>query len=643
MKNNFLTWIIVWLAAWTLTACYDYGELTDARQKDILLHFDDYGKALLNLEIPLDIPNSTRATIFDDGDDQEHVVNSILVVLFHGTGSDEDAFEVASVYNVLSWDTEAGSTQVTKQIQITSDNIKGNDNIYLLAILNATPVINVGMSFAEVKQIMTGLTSTVENTDYFIMTNSPLAYDNSGTMEVSTLKYIDPDCFFETEDEAADHPAAQIYVERLAAKVSVELGDIPTRSNSLPEGNQVSYTDYYVKGNPNLVFADQHLADYSLYNYNTQSYLVRHFTDGWQSLHRDGTTDYRFVEPQPLPYSTTSLYRTYWAEDANYDEDMYSDIDDAEDDIFKSWKDIKTKASGSTGESDYCAENTMDLAHMNIRNSTLVLVRLNLNNYTSFYTTSVTGSDVIYQLPTNPNAEEGTTASSTFARQQAEGSTMRRTSTPTSDQHYYVSSARTIDEYLREWLMQTNANARQWVETYAAGNANHIKIDLTNSDGSRNCGPADGGQAVVHCTQTARTAGTTGADAFSALNLDTYFAQNITVNFYDDGYCYYLVPIMHFGDTQAPWQSAATMTGGTASAAYGTDNAAYLGRYGVVRNNWYTITITGVNHVGACNSWQLFNQTANQADDTVEQLLNATLVISPWESNSSTLVIPSTP
>lgn len=629
---------LVFVMVCMLTGCYDYDDAISVDEVDILSCFDSNGKAWLNIEIPLDNLCNTRTTDFSDGETEEYSVSNIMILLFRGTGN-EDALTIASIYNIDSWEEKTGTDQVSKRIQIFSNNIQSYDNIYLLAILNATPTITTGMTFAQVKQIMSDITSE----SGFIMSNAPLTTSNDGTGTIKTLVSLSPSLVFPTEEEAAEHPAAQIYVERLAAKVSVELGDIPTRSNSVPEGNQVSYTDYYVKGNPNLVFADQHLADYSIYNYNTQSYLVRHFTDGWQSLHRDGTTDYRFVEPQALPYSTASLYRTYWAEDANYDENMYTNIDDAEDDIFKSWKDIKTKASGSTGESDYCAENTMDLAHMNIRNSTLVLVRLNLNNYTSFYTTSVTGSDVIYQLPTNPNAEEGTTASSTFARQQDGSAAMRHTSTPVSDPHYYVSSARTIDEYLREWLMQTNANARQWVETYAAGNANHIKIDLTNSDGSRNCGPVDGGQAVVHCTQTARTAGTTGADAFSALNLDTYFAQNITVNFYDDGYCYYLVPIMHFGDTQAPWQSAATMTGGTASAAYGTDNAAYLGRYGVVRNNWYTITITGVNHVGACNSWQLFNQTANQADDTVEQLLNATLVISPWESNSSTLVIPSTP
>ena len=296
----------------------------------------------------------------------------------------------------------------------------------------------------------------------------------------------------------------------------------------------------------------------------------------------------------------------------------------------KGWEDI--------GTSDYCAENTMDLAHMNIKNSTSVLVRLNLNNYASFYTTSVTGSDIIYQLPTNPDSEEGTSAKESFARQLS--SAAPRRATKTDDPHYYVSSARTIDEYLREWLMQTNSAARKWVNDYAAGDANRIKIDLYGATTSVKCGPAGGGRATVKCTQKARTLGSTGDIAFSALGLDTYFANNITVNYYEDGYCYYLVPIMHFGDTQTPWQSAAAMTGSTASAAYGDNNAAYLGRYGVVRNNWYNISITGVNHVGSCNAALLFEKTKDLADDTVEQLLNATLNISPWTTNNIPLTPP---
>ena len=615
MKRLLQILTFAWLMATTLTGCYNYDDIdTVESEVDILSCFNAEGKAWLNLEIPLGYPSTaTRATTFDDGVEAEYAVHSVMIVLFHGSG-EADAV-VASTYNFTWTETMDATAQVTKRLQVSSDNIEKGDNVYLLAILNASPAIATSTSFSTVMNTLTDITTTDSGTEYYVMTNAPIATANDGTGTVQTLVRVRPTFFFATEEEAKANPAAHIYVERVAAKVTVE------RSTSIPKITNGSYSDYYVKGNPNLVFTDQHLAEYSIYNYNAQSYLVRHFdATNWLSLHRDGSSDYRFVEPQALPYGDTR-YRTYWAADADYSSDMTNTAG-------KGWKDI--------GTSDYCAENTMNLAHMDIKNSTLVLVKLNLNNYTSFYTTSVTGSDIIYQLPTNPDSEEGTSAKESFARQLASAASSRATKTP--DSHYYVSSARTIDDYLREWLMQTNSAARNWVNDYAAGDANRIIITLEDGSGTKP-GPAGGGRATVKCTQKARTSGQ-GVTDFTALGLDTYFANNITVNYYEHGYCYYLVPIMHFGDTQTPWQSAAAITGSTASAAYGTNNAAYLGRYGVVRNNWYTISITGVSHVGSCNAATLFTQMADQADDTVEQLLNAKLVISSWTPNNIPLTPP---
>lgn len=594
------------------------GEYDDIEipTKDILACFNAEGKAWLNLEIPFGYSNGATRSSFNDG--TEYAVHDMTIILFHG--SEEVDARVASTYTFTWTEWMDPADQVTKTLQVSSDNIEKGDNVYLLAILNYTPSLTSGTLFSEVKNSLTPITTSYNNTDYYVMTNAPLATSNDGTGTVQTLIKLNPNYFFATEEDALSNPAAHIYVERAAAKVTVELDEnIPTITND-------TYTDYYVKGNPNLVFTDQHLADYSIYNYNTQSYLVRHFNTSW--LPYNVNNDFRFIETQALPYGETR-YRTYWGEDADYSTNMTNNEE-------KGWKAIKTNASGSTGESNYCAENTMDLAHMDIKNSTLVLVRLNLNNYTSFYTTSVTGSDVIYQLPENPQEEEGTSAHESFARQE---DAITRSATPIDKtNHYYVSSARTIDEYLREWLMQTNSAARNWVNTYAAGDANRIIIRLDDGQASnpRVSGPKDGGQAVVHCTQNARTSGD-GVTAFTNLGLDTYFANNITVNYYDNGYCYYLVPIMHFGDTQAPWQSEPTMAGSSAANAYGTNDNDYLGRYGVLRNNWYNISITGVTHVGGCNIAQLYNKIKDQADDTVEQLLNAMLVISPWTTQSSTL------
>lgn len=65
----------------------------------------------------------------------------------------------------------------------------------------------------------------------------------------------------------------------------------------------------------------------------------------------------------------------------------------------------------------------------------------------------------------------------------------------------------------------------------------------------------------------------------------------LAIKVYEGGVNYYPIAIKHFGDKLTPW------TGGS----YGTGDTAeknYLGRYGVVRNNWYEINITGVSGPG---------------------------------------------
>ena len=75
------------------------------------------------------------------------------------------------------------------------------------------------------------------------------------------------------------------------------------------------------------------------------------------------------------------------------------------------------------------------------------------------------------------------------------------------------------------------------------------------------------------------------------------------------------------------------MSNNSTDQAYGGDEASYLGRYGMVRNNWYNISINSVTHVGS----PIIPPLTEDADDKVEQLLNATLNISGWEGHEQNL------
>ena len=578
-KRYLRTLSLALLATLLLAGCSSHADdVSEELTPDILSRFNAVGKAWLTLDINLSDQNATRAVTYDDGTAQEQAVKTLTLVLFHGTGA-EDAMQVASTYEVGYVAEPDGHVQLTshskRTIQISSENLNTGDNLALLAIANASPTIAVGQTFAEVKSLtLSSVVNNISGTDYYVMTSSPLATKNDGTGTVITLMPINSTKLYASETQAESNPAGQIYLERAAVKVTVDTD---------------AGLDYHVAGNTDIDFSR---ADfwYSLFNYNTDYYLVRHFNDSWLPYNAS-STGYRFVEPVAL---TLGKYRTNWARDPNYDNGNAMDA------YFKQWN--------TMGISDYCAENTFDISHMQDDCTTSVLVRLSLNGGEDFYTTSVTGSDVIYQAPSTTISEEGTSAEQSFAP--------RRSSK--------VSSAKPIDEYLREWLMQTHSGLRQWVHDYAGGEARHLKIAVA--------GDKTTGLATATVTQTAQTTGD-GVTDFTNLGLDSYLANNIVIRYYYVGLCYYRVPIKHFGDELTPWASAPAMTGYTPTAAYGDSDASYLGRYGVVRNNWYQINIRRVTHVGS----PIVPPLTQEADDQVEQLLNATLTINNWTSHNQDL------
>ena len=70
--------------------------------------------------------------------------------------------------------------------------------------------------------------------------------------------------------------------------------------------------------------------------------------------------------------------------------------------------------------------------------------------------------------------------------------------------------------------------------------------------------------------------------------MDANNNPKVGIKTYENGECYYIARIKHFNEL-TPWASG---------QAYGTDNATFLGRYGVLRNNWYDLTVSKVSAPG---------------------------------------------
>ena len=90
---------------------------------------------------------------------------------------------------------------------------------------------------------------------------------------------------------------------------------------------------------------------------------------------------------------------------------------------------------------------------------------------------------------------------------------------------------------------------------------------------------------------------------------------------YLDGVTYYIARIKHFNEL-TPW---------TAGEGYGTKNDKYLGRYGVLRNNWYDLSVTSISGLGYPDVPEV---KPTVSDDENEQYINVEVKILSWAKRS---------
>ena len=98
----------------------------------------------------------------------------------------------------------------------------------------------------------------------------------------------------------------------------------------------------------------------------------------------------------------------------------------------------------------------------------------------------------------------------------------------------------------------------------------------------------------------------------------------VGINTYLNGVTYYIARVKHFG-LLTPWSSG---------ESYGTDNDKYLGRYGMLRNNWYDLTVGNVYGPGYPGVPPV---DPNQPDDENEKYLSVSVKILSWAKRSDTV------
>lgn len=579
------------------------------------------GYVAFNISMP-QFGNVTRANDdFSDGDPvpAEYKVFNAHLVLFSGGSESTAKFCGAYKMDISNFDEIGSATdQCTSEGKVTQKISKptlgSTDKLYAYVIINHNGIItNPSATSVDIKTTdgTDDVTMTVDNTVTFpvfskyvlstygdrevgglLMTNCPLNGVKGGTEaavdKLYTLATLDATKIYPTASAAEADPAGEVFVERAAAKVTVSVSAGIT--GTLEDDASITYDK------ANIMWV--------LNNENQAYYNTRQMKSDWLSLAANQTTYkeatvptttlYRFVSKDAIH---SAEFRTYWGEDVNYNIDEWATANKF------SFKANPTAIDKEMGTSVYTFENTFDVDHQNSYNTTQVAFAVKFNEGKTFYTASTYGANKILQLPA-------------------------------------ASSGEKVQDYIMKYLKSNNTEFKAWYDHDGSN-----RITVTMSDGT------DGRSTVATLTaESSAEAFDVLGGTFTSTSLIADINAAITFNYYKNGMAYYHSRIKHFGavNPETPWDatnhSSNTIAGvyktfGTSSLTDQEAEANYLGRYGVLRNNWYQVEVAGIKQIGTPlpgnpskdtptdpeDPW-----TPDTPDDEVENYISVKIHVTPW-------------
>lgn len=308
---------------------------------------------------------------------------------------------------------------------------------------------------------------------------------------------------------------------------------------------------------------------------NKKTYAV-HNIDGL-------STDFPAIWTTPRFIGTNS--RVYWGKDPNYN---LAELNTADNDTNRKKEFNFINATSGINktftESAYCLENTFNLANMYQGQTTRVIFKA------TYAPKNATGVSLAEQ--------DGT--------------------------FYTIGNMTTI---LKE------ADLKKAVETAATSVLSGCTVDYTNfkTEGSHVITLTDIKDSAGKVLEANKIYGTKkGAEIVKEINDRLGLKagrpeEMVGINTYFKGVTYYIARVKHFGDALTQWDSG---------ESYGDNNKQYLGRYGMLRNNWYELTVGNVYGPGYPGVPPV---DPTLPDDENEKYLSVSVKILSWAKRSQSV------
>lgn len=313
---------------------------------------------------------------------------------------------------------------------------------------------------------------------------------------------------------------------------------------------------------------------------NKKSYPI-HKTDGtgyddiWSNTDTpegpaNHATTLRFVDNN----ATTVAKRVYWGVDPNYDiAALNAETADGETARTKNFNYVnKDQLTATTSDAQYCLENTF-----------------NLDNMMQGQTTRV-----VFKAKYVPNGF-------------------------TPDETFYMVGKNTA--------IWTEANLKDEIvaavtKVVSSATTTNTTVDLTDAAGGKDITKAGNHLLAVGNISVAGV--TLDQPKIDAINAKLGLKKGEGISTYQDAEAYYIARVKHFG-VLTPWKPG---------QSYGDDNLSFLGRYGVLRNNWYELDVDKVSGPGYPN---VPDVKPNVPDDENFKYISVSVKILSWAKRSDTV------
>lgn len=534
------------------------------------------GTAYAKFTIQLPTVSGTRTAgdpEFNGGTADEYAVNDAQLLIFQKSGRSEGDYkfvETVNIGNLEPWTDNTPNTGVTRYANITAQ-------------LNGVSLDQTGNEyFALVILNNAGeskvtLPTTTPETTYSAWNVAAKAKGAAAFLDSSNGFYMANAPLYSTGEPTTLVPIKGVYSTKAEAQTN------PATTVYVERGMAkvtVNGSDFTIDDESSTYNTDQvKINQWTLDVLNKSTFPV-HATTGLKTDFDAIWTTPRFVATGSTPQ------RVYWGKDPNYDKSTLTTVEACQDEFYIVDNNGKTyngdPSSTFTWSANttplYCLENTFDLDNMKQGQTTRVVFKA---TYTPH---NLTGTDkTFFMIGNNPKIW---TKDALVAQ---------------------------ITSKAKEMLNSTAVVVTINTDAPLLKGGSHLlsAADVTIKDGE-----VDKTAAFEYATLNTKL-------GLNNTETDANGCPKVGIKTYENGECYYIARIKHFNEL-TPWASGQTYT----------DNAKFLGRYGVLRNNWYDLTVSKVSAPGYPDVPVVNPETS---DDEDTKFINVEVKILDWAKRSQSI------